>query len=78
MDSRAALTPGLRRQSPPERVSQVPDDSVGIRCPLSPRRARPLHVFVASRSVTGFTLSGRLATLRLRNEAESGSPCAYG
>ena len=43
-------------ESPLERVSQVPDDSVGIRRPLSPRRARPLQVFVASRSVTGFTL----------------------
>ena len=47
-----------------ERVSQVPGDSVGIRCPLSPRRARPLQAFVASRSVTGFTLSGGLATLK--------------
>jgi len=61
------------RQESLERVSQVPDDSVGIRCPLSPRRARPLHLFVASRSMTGFTPSGRLATLKMFNEAESGS-----
>jgi hypothetical protein len=56
-----------------ERVSQVPDDSVGIRCPLPPRRARPLQAFVASRSVTGFTLSGRAGHSQMRNEAESGS-----
>ena len=56
-----------------ERVSQVPGDSVGIRCPLPPRRARPLQAFVASRSVTGFTLSGRAGHSQMRNEAESGS-----
>jgi len=49
--------------SPPEQVSQVPDRPVDARCPLSPRRARPLHMLVNSQSVTGFTLSGRLATL---------------
>ena len=63
----------LIRQESLERVSQVPDDSVGIRCPLSPRRARPLHLSVASRSMAGFTPSGRLATLKMFNEAESGS-----
>jgi hypothetical protein len=61
-----------RRQSP-ERVSQVPDCSVGIRRPLSPRRARPLRMFVASRSMPGFAISGRLATLDWCNEAETGS-----
>jgi hypothetical protein len=58
---------------PPEQVSQVPDRSVDARCPLPPRRARPLRVLVASRPVSGFTSSGRLATPDLRNEAETGS-----
>ena len=56
-----------------ERVSQVPDDSVGIRCPLSPRRARPLHLFVASRSMTGFTPPGGLATLECLTRPNTGS-----
>src|SRR5437868_3266276 len=47
---------------PLRRVSQVPRGSVGIRRPLSPRVARPLHVLVASRAVSGFSLSGRLTT----------------
>src|SRR6185437_4708332 len=50
------------RRWSPARVSQVPDCSVDARCPLSPRRARPLHMFVASRSMAGFTSSGGLAT----------------
>jgi hypothetical protein len=48
---------------PPGQVSQVPDRPIDARCPLSPRRARPLHLLVNSRPVTGFTSSGRLATL---------------
>jgi hypothetical protein len=59
--SRLTLTFGLHRQSP-VRVSQVPDCSVDARCPLSPRIARPLHMFVASRSMAGFTPSEGLAT----------------
>ena len=50
-----------KNPSPPEQVSQVPDRSVDARCPLPPRRARPLQVLVASRPVSGFTQSGRLA-----------------
>jgi len=61
------------RHRPPVRVSQVPDCSVGIRRPLSPRRVRPLHVFVAARSISGFTLFGGLATPTLCHEAETGS-----
>ena len=57
----------------PRRASQVLDCSVGIRRPLSPRRARPLRMFVASRSMSGFALSGGLATLAWCNEAEMGS-----
>jgi hypothetical protein len=57
----------------PGRASQVPDCSVGIRRPLSPRRVRPLLEFVASRSMAGFALSGGMATLKLCNEAETGS-----
>ena len=60
-------------ESPLERVSQVPDDSVGIRRPLSPRRARPLQAFVASRSMTGFTPPGGLATLTCLTRPNSGS-----
>jgi hypothetical protein len=56
-----------------DRVSQVPDDSVGIRCPLPPRRARSLQTSVASRPMTGFTLSGRAGHSQTRNEAVSGS-----
>jgi hypothetical protein len=48
---------------PPEQVSQVPDRSVDARCPLPPRRARPLRVLVASRPVSGFASSGRMAAL---------------
>ena len=51
-----------KNPSPPEQVSQVPDRSVDARCPLPPRRARPLRVLVASRPVSGFTSSGRMAT----------------
>ena len=51
-----------RGNSRPDQVSQVPDVSVDARCPQPPRRVRPL-VFVVTRSMAGFTLSGRLATL---------------
>jgi hypothetical protein len=61
------------RQESLERVSQVPDDSVGIRCPLSPRRARSLRLFVASRSMAGFTPPGGLATLDCLTRPDSGS-----
>ena len=69
--------PALRWRSsgepPLERVSQVPDDSVGIRRPLSPRRARPLQAFVASRSMAGFTPPGGLATLTCLTRPNTGS-----
>jgi hypothetical protein len=54
-------------------VSQVHDCSFDARCPQPPRAAQRLHPPVASSPVPGFTLSGRLATTNLRNEAESGS-----
>ena len=60
--SRGRARKALASLPPPAQVSQVPDGSVDARCPLSPRGARPLHVLVASRSVSGFTFSGRLAT----------------
>jgi hypothetical protein len=44
------------------RVSQVPIRSFDTRRPLSPRKARPVHMPVASWSVTGFSTFGRLAT----------------
>jgi hypothetical protein len=56
-----------------ERVSQVPDDSVDIRRPLSPRRARPLQAFVASRPIAGFTPSGGMATLKCLTRPNTGS-----
>ena len=58
---------------PLEGASQVPDDSVGIRRPLSPRRARPLQVFVASRPIAGFTPPGELATLDGLTRPNTGS-----
>ncbi len=41
--------------------------------PNHPGEFAPLHVLIASRRMTGFTTFGRLATLNLRNEAESSS-----
>ena len=64
MHSRAAVDVSPRALVA-RRVSQVPRWSVDTRRPLSPRRARPLHMLVASRSMAGFTPSGRLATLNL-------------
>lgn len=62
-----AFPPSVAGRSPPTaraaQVSQVPDESVGIRRPLPPRRARPLRLLVASRSVAGFDFFGSLATL---------------
>jgi len=52
---------------------QVPNCSIDARCPQSPRAARRLHTPVASPPVRGFALFERLATAKLRHEAESGS-----
>lgn len=60
----------------PSQVSQVPDCSLDARCPHSPRRARPLHVLVASRSMTGFTIVGRLATLTFVTRPNRVHACA--
>ena len=49
------------------------DRSVRARRPHSPRKARRVHMPVASPSVSGFTISGRLATFTRCNEAVSGS-----
>jgi hypothetical protein len=43
--------------SQPGQVSQVPDRSLDARCPQPPRRARPLHLLVTSRPVSGFARS---------------------
>ena len=62
--ARAWLFIPMRRcPTAPRRVSQVPDWSVDARRPLSPRRTRPLHMLVASRSISGFTSPGGLAIL---------------
>jgi hypothetical protein len=47
--------------------------SFRVRFPLSPRDARQVPLPVASLPVSGFTISGRLATPTLRNEADLGS-----
>ena len=49
------------------------DASVRVRSPQSPRNARRMLSVVASSPVAGFTISGRLATSDLCNEAETGS-----
>src|SRR5450759_2656333 len=54
----------------PRRVSQVPCRSFDARRPVPPRGARPLPTLVASRPVSGFNTSGRLATPACCNEAE--------
>ena len=62
--------------APSDQVSQVPDWSVNARRPLPPRRARPMHALVASRSATGFTTFGRLATLASVTRPERVHACA--
>jgi hypothetical protein len=47
--------------------------SFPARCLQPPRRARRLHTGVASSTVADFTISGRMVTPILRNEAESSS-----
>jgi len=71
MDSASALprTSRGRRQGSPS----LPNSTFPARCPLSPRRTPPLFVNIASRRVSGFSISGGLAVLTLCNEAESGS-----
>ena len=46
---------------PSRRVSQVPGQSFGTRCPQPPRQARELLLPIASPTVTGFITSGRMA-----------------
>src|SRR2546428_6621384 len=58
-----------RRQGPPS----LPNPTFPARCPLSPRRTPALLANVASRRITGFSPSGRLAALTWFNEADSGS-----
>jgi hypothetical protein len=57
----------------PNRVSQVPGGSFCARCLLSPRGVRSVPTVVASRTDTGFTSFGRLATPNVCNEAEPSS-----
>jgi len=47
--------------------------SFHARCPLSPRQVRRLLAPIASPSIAGFRILGRLATHSLCNEAEPGS-----
>lgn len=58
-----------RRQGPPS----LPNPTFPARCPLSPRKAPPLLVNIASRRVAGFGFSDRLAALDWCNEADVGS-----
>lgn len=65
MSSRRKLVFGDHRPKPRREGSlRFLDWSFNARRPLPPRRARPLQMLVASRSVSGFTLFGRLATLK--------------
>jgi len=57
-----------RRQGSPS----LPNLAFPARCPLRPRRAPSLLVNISSRRISGFGISDRLATLNLRNEANSG------
>jgi hypothetical protein len=63
--------------SEPRRIRHRPprflDQSFGTCCPQPPRRVQRLLWSVASPLMLGFITSGRLTTLDLRNEAESGS-----
>ena len=51
----------------------LPNPTFLARCPLCPRRVPPLLVNIASRRISGFGTSDRLATLTWCNEAVSGS-----
>jgi hypothetical protein len=58
---------------PPHGSSQVSDLTFDARCSQPPRIARQLHLPVASLSMIDCAISGRLVTIKLRNEAESDS-----
>jgi len=70
MSSLAAVGPYRPCPTGPPRFL---DRSVPTRRPLTPRRAQRVLVPVASTSMTGFTIFGRLATLTETHEADSGS-----
>jgi hypothetical protein len=76
-DSRLRQTPRLFIPGhPSSRRSGSPrflGPSFRARFPLSPRGALPVLSPVASPQISGLTLSGRLATPTLHNEADSGS-----
>jgi hypothetical protein len=63
------VVPTPRRRGSPRFLGP----SFRARFPLSPRGALQVHTPVASLQVSGLTISGRLATPTLRNEADSGS-----
>jgi hypothetical protein len=71
MLSRAAL--GLHARPCIAGPPRFLDRSVPTRRPLTPRRARRVHVPVASTPVAGFVILGSLATLDEVHEADSGS-----
>ena len=71
MSSRRPLSPSSpnrQRGSP-----SLPNRTFPAPCPLSPQRVPALLVNVASPRMAGFRFSGRLATLRLCNQADAGS-----
>ena len=70
------VTPDSPKPAWPDEVSQVPGWSVDARRPLSPRRARPMHALVASRSASGFTPFGRLAALTSVTRPKQVHACA--
>src|SRR5206468_10650603 len=62
-----------RRRNRWQGSPSLPNQAFPARCPLSPRRAWALLANVSSHPMTGFSPSGRLATLTLFNEADLGS-----
>jgi hypothetical protein len=74
MDSRLALTGRRAREAgrPCGSLRFLVDLSAPA-VPNHPGESVALRLLVASRTVAGFALSGGMATLTLRNEAESGS-----
>ena len=64
------------RGGTPRRVSQRPSHSVDARSSQSPRAARRVRMLVASSSVAGFSISGRLAAATVVSRGRIGFACA--
>ena len=73
MDSAATLSCEFTNRRSSNRVSQVPDCSVGARCLQPPREAAMLHLLVTSHHVLASPSLEGWPPQTLRNEAESSS-----